>query len=180
MRRLDRKSIGRHETGIMILIALGANLPGPAGETPLATCMAALDALAAVPELKLITASPWYRSAPISRFAQPDFCNGIVRMEGEIAPVALLTALQEIETRFGRQRGFADAPRTLDLDIIDLNGAVRAIPPVILPHPRAHLRAFVLRPILDVAPGWRHPTLRQGVASLLADLAPQAIEPWDS
>jgi 2-amino-4-hydroxy-6-hydroxymethyldihydropteridine diphosphokinase len=101
-------------------------------------------------------------------------------MEGEIAPVALLTALQEIETRFGRQRGFADAPRTLDLDIIDLNGAVRAIPPVILPHPRAHLRAFVLRPILDVAPGWRHPTLRQGVASLLADLAPQAIEPWDS
>jgi 2-amino-4-hydroxy-6-hydroxymethyldihydropteridine diphosphokinase len=164
----------------MILIAIGANLPGPSGQAPLETCMAAVDALGKIPGLRLITASPWYRSAPISRFAQPDFCNGIVRMEGEISPAALLTALQEIEDRFGRQRGVTDAARSLDLDIIDLNGGIRAIPPVILPHPRAHMRAFVLRPLLDVAPGWRHPTLRRGVASLLADLAPQAIEPWYS
>jgi len=161
----------------MILIGVGANLPGPAGE-PLETCIAAVEATAAIPGLKLIAASPWYRSAAISQFAQPNFCNGIVRMEGEIAPQALLDALQEIENRFGRQRGIVNAARTLDLDIIDLNGAIRAISPVILPHPRAHLRAFVLRPLLDVAPGWRHPTLRRGVASLLADLAPQAIEPW--
>ncbi len=170
----------------MILIAVGANLPGLAGQTPIETCVAAVDALAAVPGLKVITASPWYRSAAISRIARadsyngPDFCNGVVRMEGEMAPVALLTTLQEIENRFGRQRGLIDAPRTLDLDIIDLNGAIRAIPPVILPHPRAHLRAFVLRPLLDVAPGWRHPALHLGVASLLADLPPQAIAPWDS
>jgi 2-amino-4-hydroxy-6-hydroxymethyldihydropteridine diphosphokinase len=140
--------------------------------------MAAVQALAAIPGLKLVTTSPWYRSAPISQFAQPDFCNGVARMEGEIEPVQLLTAIQEIETRFGRERSIPDAARSLDLDIIDLNGAIRAIPPVILPHPRAHNRAFVLRPILDVAPAWRHPTLRRGVASLLADLAPQAIEPW--
>lgn len=155
-------------------------MPGPDGQSPLETCMAAADALAAIPELKLMTVSPWYRSAAISQFAQPDFCNGVVRMEGEIEPAMLLAALQDIENRFGRERGITNAARTLDLDIIDLNGMIRAIPPVILPHPRAHLRAFVLRPILDVAPGWRHPTLRRGVASLLADLAPQAIEPWNS
>ncbi len=155
-------------------------MPGPDGQPPLETCMAAVDALAEIPGLKLITASPWYRSAAISQFAQPDFCNGIVRMEGEIGPTPLLMALQQIENNFGRQRGIADAARTLDLDIIDLNGTIRAISPVILPHPRAHHRAFVLRPLMDVAPGWRHPTLRRGVASLLADLAPQAIEPWHS
>jgi len=163
----------------MILIAVGANLPGPFGP-PLTTCMAAVDALAAIPGLRLLTSSPWYRTAAISQFDQPDYCNGVVRMEGDLTAAALLKALQEIERLFGRERSIIDAARTLDLDIIDLNGAIRAIPPVILPHPRAHLRAFVLRPLMDVAPGWRHPTLRRGVASLLADLAPQAIEPWYS
>ncbi len=164
----------------MILIAVGANLPSPEGQPPLDSCMAAIDAMRVIPGLSLITASPWYRSAPISPITQPDFCNGIVRMEGEIGPVALLTALQQIENDFGRHRGITHAARSLDLDIIDLNGTIRAIPPVILPHPRAHLRAFVLRPLMDVAPGWRHPTLRRGVASLLADLTPQAIEPWQN
>jgi 2-amino-4-hydroxy-6-hydroxymethyldihydropteridine diphosphokinase len=101
-------------------------------------------------------------------------------MEGEIGAAALLAELQAIEARFGRVRGALNAARTLDLDIIDLNGMIRAVPSPILPHPRAHLRAFVLRPILDVAPGWRHPTLRQGVSFLLSSLAPQAIEPWES
>lgn len=164
----------------MILIGIGGNLPGPEAASPLETCNAALDAVAGIPGLSLVTASPWYRSTPISQIYQPDFCNGIIRLEGEIEPLALLAALQAIENRFGREReaGVKNAPRTLDLDIIDLNGTIRAIPPVILPHPRAHLRAFVLRPILDVAPGWRHPALRRGVASLLADLPPQAIAPW--
>lgn len=178
-RRLTEKRLVAHETDIMILIAVGANLPRRAGEQPIETCISAVEALANLPKLRVVAASPWYRSAPISRFAQPDFCNGVVRMEGTIAPVALLKALQAIETRFGRQRAFPEAPRTLDLDIIDLNGTIRAISPVILPHPRAHLRAFVLRPLLDVAPGWWHPTLRQDAATLLSALAPQVIEPWD-
>ena len=124
--------------------------------------MAAVDALAEIPGLKVVTASPWYRSGAISKFAQPDFCNGIVKMEGEIGPHQLLAAVQQIENNFGRQRGITDAARTLDLDIIDLNGTIRAISPVILPHPRAHLRAFVLRPLMDVAPGWRHPYVAAG------------------
>ncbi|OYY02012.1 MAG: hypothetical protein B7Y73_09860 [Acidocella sp. 35-58-6] len=66
----------------------------------------------------------------------------------------------------------------MDIDIIDLNGIIRALPTPILPHPRAHLRAFVLRPILDVAPGWIHPAFRRSVTSLLVDLPAQPIQPW--
>jgi 2-amino-4-hydroxy-6-hydroxymethyldihydropteridine diphosphokinase len=162
----------------MILIAIGANLPAPQGASPLESCSAAVQALKAIPGLNFIAASPWYRTAAIPRSTQPDFCNGVVRLEGEIGPAELLTALHAIEDDLGRTRSVPNAARVIDLDIIDLNGTIRAIPPVILPHPRAHLRAFVLRPILDVAPGWRHPTLRRGVASMLVDLSTQAIEPW--
>jgi 2-amino-4-hydroxy-6-hydroxymethyldihydropteridine diphosphokinase len=102
----------------------------------------------------------------------------MVRLEGEITPETLLAATQAIEQRFGRTRAGPNAPRTLDVDIIDINGIIRATPDPILPHPRAHLRGFVLRPLLDVAPGWRHPTLRQSVATLLADLPPQGVRPW--
>jgi 2-amino-4-hydroxy-6-hydroxymethyldihydropteridine diphosphokinase len=162
----------------MILISVGANLPGQDGAAPIDTCIAAVAAVGTIPGLRRTDLSPWYRTTAIPKSDQPDYCNGVIRLEGEIAPAALLTALQEIETRFGRVRGALNGARTLDLDIIDLNGAIRATPAPILPHPRAHLRAFVLRPILDVAPGWRHPALRMGVSALLAELAPQGIEPW--
>jgi 2-amino-4-hydroxy-6-hydroxymethyldihydropteridine diphosphokinase len=162
----------------MILISIGANLPGPAGASPIDTCIAAVPAVAVIPGVTLVAVSPWYRTTAIPKSDQPDYCNGIIRLAGEIEPTVLLTQLQLIENRFGRIRQAPNAARTLDLDIVDLNGAIRATPTPILPHPRAHQRAFVLRPILDVAPGWRHPTLRVGVSALLADLAPQGIEPW--
>jgi 2-amino-4-hydroxy-6-hydroxymethyldihydropteridine diphosphokinase len=162
----------------MILVAIGANLPGPDGVSPLQTCREAAAAVAAIPGLRFVALSPWYRSASIPRSDQPDYCNGMIRLEGEIEPAALLAALQEIENSFGRQRSVPNAARTLDLDIIDLNGIIRAVPDPILPHPRAHLRCFVLRPLLDVAPGWRHPALRQSIATLLSDLPPQPIQLW--
>jgi len=93
-------------------------------------------------------------------------------------PAELLARLHEIEAQFGRARTVPNGPRTLDLDIIDLNGIIRAVPDPVLPHPRAHLRAFVLRPLLDVAPAWRHPTLRQSVTTLLAELPIQPLRPW--
>jgi 2-amino-4-hydroxy-6-hydroxymethyldihydropteridine diphosphokinase len=162
----------------MILISVGANLPRDTGLDPLHTCQEAVQAVAGIPGLTLVGVSAWYRTAAIPKSAQPDYCNGIIRLSGEIGGVTLLEALHAIESRFGRVRGLPNAARTLDLDIIDLNGAIRATPPPILPHPRAHLRAFVLRPIMDVAPGWRHPTLRAGVSVLLAELPPQGIIPW--
>jgi len=162
----------------MILVAIGANLPRAEGATALTTCEAAAAAVRGIAGLEFVALSPWYRTVPMPRSGQPDYCNGMIRLEGEIAPEALLAALQQIEQGFGRVRGERNAARTLDLDIIDLNGAIRALPDPILPHPRAHHRAFVLRPLLDVAPGWRHPALRQSVATLLAELPPQAIQPW--
>jgi 2-amino-4-hydroxy-6-hydroxymethyldihydropteridine diphosphokinase len=164
----------------MILIAIGANLPGPAGEPPVSACQAAVEALRALPGLALKARSGWYRSAAIPKADQPNYCNGMARLEGEAEPASLLAQLHEIEVQFGRVRGEPNAPRTLDLDLIDLNGIVRATPSPILPHPRAHLRAFVLRPILDVAPDWWHPTLRASVTTLLVDLPQQDIGPWGS
>ena len=129
--------------------------------------------------MSFVALSPWYRSAAVPRASQPDYCNGVIRFEGYIESETLLARLQEIEAEFGRERSEPNAPRTLDLDIIDVNGMVRSGPDPILPHPRAHQRAFVLRPILDVAPSWRHPSLRQSVATLLAELPPQIIQPWN-
>lgn len=164
----------------MILIAVGANLPTLSGSKPFETCLAAVGEVRQILGLRFVALSSWYRSVAIPRSEQPNYCNGVIRLEGEPAPRELLEALQEIETRHGRQRPSHHDSRTLDLDIIDLNGAIRAIPMPVLPHPRAHLRAFVLRPIMDVAPSWRHPTLRQSVSSLLSELPPQGIEPWSA
>jgi 2-amino-4-hydroxy-6-hydroxymethyldihydropteridine diphosphokinase len=163
----------------MILIAIGANIPSPDGSAPIDTCRAAVPLVCAIPGLSLVALSGWYRAEAIPRGTSPDYCNGMVRLAGEIDPVFLLAELHRIEDRFGRARPFPNAPRSLDLDIIDLNGMIRATPDPILPHPRAHLRAFVLRPLLDVAPGWRNPVFRTSVTTLLAGLPPQAIEPWD-
>jgi len=158
----------------MILIALGANVPAPDGATPLVTCRAAAEALRALPGLRLHALSRWYRTAPVLRAGapggQPPYVNGVARLEGWMEPAVLLARLQRLEARAGRVRSQVDAPRPLDLDIIAMNGLVRDAPDPVLPHPRAHERAFVLRPLLDVAPEWVHPRLHQSVAALLAAL----------
>jgi 2-amino-4-hydroxy-6-hydroxymethyldihydropteridine diphosphokinase len=162
----------------MILVAVGANLPLD-GASPIATCRAAAADIGRIPGLSFIAESAWYRSPSLPRSDQPDYCNGILRLQGDVEPAWLLAQLQAIENRYGRQRSVPNAARTLDLDIIDINGLVRATPDPVLPHPRAHQRAFVLRPILDVAPAWRHPALRSSVVTLLAELPPQEIALWD-
>jgi 2-amino-4-hydroxy-6-hydroxymethyldihydropteridine diphosphokinase len=161
----------------VILIALGANLPTAEGTPPLETCRRAVAALDALPGLRIARVSRWYETAPIPPSDQPPFINGVVRAEGELDPEALLAALHEIEARFGRVRSVPNAPRPLDLDLIDWHGVIRDAPNPVLPHPRAHERAFVLAPISDVAPEWRHPRLGQSAAELLASLPPQGIRP---
>ena len=157
----------------MILIALGANLPAEAGNSPLQTCRAAAAALDTLPGLRLRALSRWFRTVPVPYLAGvPFFVNGVARLEGEVGdPASLLAALHGIEARAGRERPFPNAPRSLDLDLIDLGGLRRAAPDPILPHPRAHLRRFVLEPLRDVAPGWVHPVLGRTVEDLLAGLA---------
>jgi 2-amino-4-hydroxy-6-hydroxymethyldihydropteridine diphosphokinase len=155
----------------LILIALGANLPDAAGRPPLQGCAEAAAALGRLPGLRLVAVSPWYRSRPEPPMpGAPDFINGVARLAGEAEPAALLAALHRIEDAAGRQRPYPNAPRSLDLDLIDLDGLVREAPDPILPHPRAHLRRFVLQPLADVAPGWVHPRLGQSVEALLAGM----------
>ena len=156
----------------MILVAIGANLPGRAGEPPVATCQRAVAAMRDIPGVRLVAVSRWYGTAPVPPSAQPDYVNGVARLEGDIAPAVLLARLQAIEAAEGRRRGAPNAARTLDLDIIVMGDLVRAAPDPILPHPRAHLRRFVLAPLAEVAPGWVHPVLHRPVEALIAGLPP--------
>lgn len=107
----------------------------------------------------------------------PWFVNGVARLEGEAEPGALLGALHAIEAAHHRARPYPNAPRTLDLDLLDCHGALRDGPGLVLPHPRLAERGFVLHPLAEVAPGWQHPRLGQDVQSLIARLPPQQIAP---
>jgi len=153
----------------MILVALGANLPGPAGP-PQAQCEAALARMPAS-GIAVVARSPWYETTPFPPSDQPRFINGIVAVETELAPGALLAALHAIERELGRVRSVPNAARTIDLDLIDYAGLVRQGPePPVLPHPRMADRDFVLRPLADIAPAWRHPVSDMTVGELLARL----------
>jgi 2-amino-4-hydroxy-6-hydroxymethyldihydropteridine diphosphokinase len=164
-------------TGVF-LVAIGANLPGPDGATARETCARAAALLDGLCGLRRTALSRWWESAPIPPIpGAPPFVNGVARLEGSAVPEAVLAALHGIEERFGRVRPFPNAPRTLDLDLIDAAGALCDGPGLVLPHPRAHLRAFVLRPLAEVAPGWVHPRLGVGVDTLIAGVAGQGIRP---
>jgi 2-amino-4-hydroxy-6-hydroxymethyldihydropteridine diphosphokinase len=121
--------------------------------------------------------SRWFSSAPVPDSDQPRYINGILRLDGKADPASLLAALQTIEVAAGRVRSIQNAARTLDLDIVAMDDLVRDAPDPMLPHPRAHLRAFVLLPLRDVAPFWVHPVLGRDVGQLLAALPPQDIRP---
>jgi 2-amino-4-hydroxy-6-hydroxymethyldihydropteridine diphosphokinase len=158
----------------MILIGMGANLPSLAGP-PQQTLEAALAALAEA-GVAVEGRSAWYRSAPLPAGDQPWYVNGVVAVATPLGPVELLGLLHRVEARFGRVRRKRNEPRILDLDLLDHDGELRQEPPV-LPHPRLHERAFVLLPLAEVAPEWRHPVSGASPAALIAALPPgQVVE----
>ncbi len=141
------------------------------------SCRDAVTQITALSGVRVEALSRWYDSAPIPAGDQPRYVNGVAALQAEGTPEWLLGALQRIEAVAGRVRGAANAARMLDLDIVDMNGMVRTAPDPVLPHPRTHLRGFVLHPLRDVAPGWVHPVLGQTVETLIAALPAQDIAP---
>jgi len=127
-------------------IGLGANL----GDAR-ATLEAARDALAALPGCTLVACSSWWRSAPLDA-SGPDFLNGVVALDTTLSPLALLDALQAIERQHGRERPYRNAPRTLDLDLLLFGEQIITDSRLTVPHPRLLERAFVVYPLLEIAP----------------------------
>jgi 2-amino-4-hydroxy-6-hydroxymethyldihydropteridine diphosphokinase len=160
----------------MILIALGASLPSRAGG-PADTLRAALTSLGAR-GITVERQSGFYESPAWPDPSDPPFINAVASVRTELTPADLLRVLHEIEDAFGRQRGRRNAPRTLDLDLIDYDGRVEPGPPE-LPHPRMASRAFVLLPLRDVAPDWRHPSSGRTVSELIAEAPSAGIKPLE-
>jgi 2-amino-4-hydroxy-6-hydroxymethyldihydropteridine diphosphokinase len=161
-----------------IFIALGANLEHPTYGPPRRALEAALEELGRR-GIVVRRVSSWYRTAPVPASDQPWYVNAVAEVATDLPADALLARMHEVEDAFGRVRTVPNAARLIDLDLLDFNGEIAAGGPgrAILPHPRMENRAFVLRPLADLAPHWRHPRTGVTISALLAALpADQIIE----
>lgn len=128
-------------------VALGANLDDPEAQVK-----RGFDELGRLPETRVVARSSLYRTAPVGYTDQPDFVNAVARIETDLEPRALLQALLDTERRRGRVRDIPQGPRTLDLDLLLYDALQMHEPGLTIPHPRMHERAFVLTPLVEIAP----------------------------
>ena len=155
-----------------VFLGIGANLAPEGYPDPRAGCLAAIDQLGgAGTGVRVVAVSPWYRTAPVPASDQPWYQNAVVEVATALEPAELMAVLHELERGFGRVRGPRNEARALDIDIVDFRGMAQAGPPE-LPHPRMHSRGFVLLPLRDLAPDWRHPATNTPIADLIAALDP--------
>lgn len=165
-------------TNDRIFVALGANLTSTEFGTPRAAVEAALAVLTRA-GLRVVKRSRWFESAPVPISDQPWYVNGVVEIATDLDPHEVLARLHAIETEFGRVRVRRNEARVLDLDLLAHGGTTVAEEGgLVLPHPRLAERAFVLLPLADIAPDWRHPATGLDVRQMIANLPPgQVVRP---
>jgi 2-amino-4-hydroxy-6-hydroxymethyldihydropteridine diphosphokinase len=163
-----------------VFIGLGANLPHERFGSPRETLEAALAELGRR-GVRTVRLSPWYRTAPVPASDQPWYVNAVAEVASDLPADALLAELHAVEAAFGRARTVPDAARPIDLDLLDFHGEIAAGGPgrATLPHPRMAGRAFVLLPLADLSPEWRHPESGASVRDLTEALpAAQVAVRW--
>ena len=153
-----------------IYLGIGANLVPDGFTTAQEGCLAAIDSLSEE-AIEVVAVSPWYKSAPVPISDQPWFFNAVVEISTALAPEEVIAILHHREARFGRVRVERNEARVLDIDIVDFASRVMD-GNLVLPHPRMHERAFVLRPLADLAPNWTHPISGIHIADLIKNVDP--------
>jgi len=154
------------ELNAAVIVALGSNLPGAHGSS--AGLLEAAVASLSDAGMKVVERSNWWCSRAWPDPLQPEYLNGVAIVETTAPPGPLLRVLRAIEAQFGRQRASRNGARTLDLDLIAHGRTISDDNGLTLPHPRAHDRLFVMGPLAEIAPNWRHPVLRRRAADLAA------------
>lgn len=158
----------------MILVGIGGNLPSAFGSPP-QTFQSALRMLERR-GVKVLGLSSLYVSPPWPAKAGPEFSNQVAIVDTGLGPGAFLKMLLGIEGLHGRVRTGLWAPRTLDLDILDFHGLITDFDHLALPHPWVEERVFALKPIAEIAPGWRHPISGRSAAEALAALSSEDVD----
>ena len=161
-----------------LIIAIGGNISNVEGEHPTKICDSAIGLLK---DFKIFVnrQSNWYISDPLPISSQPKYFNKVITAKSSLNELEILNILHSIEKKFGRIRKKVNEPRMIDLDLIDCFGLILNKKNIILPHPRAHLRRFVMEPLLEINPNWHHPIYNIKVSEILKNLSSQNIQVFD-
>jgi len=157
------------------IIAVGSNINSPEGFHPIENCNKAINELSKF-NIKIIQKSSWYLSEPIPKSSQPKYYNSVFLCNSNHNVNKVLKIIHIVEQKFGRVRVFKNMPRCIDLDIISFNGNVKNSLLLKIPHPRMHLRKFVLLPLFEIDAHWLHPLLKKNIQFFLEKVKCQKIK----
>lgn len=158
-----------------IIIGIGGNIKSDDGSHPIHVAMKAINSLENY-SIQVIEQSSWYESEPIPKSNQPNFFNCIVFANTILNELDVLKVLHKIEHTLGRRRKTVNEPRVIDLDLIDYSNKILSNKEIIIPHPRAHTRRFVMEPLAELDPNWVHPILKTNVYKILKKINNQKIK----
>ena len=157
------------------IIAVGSNINSPEGFYPIENCNKAINELSKF-NIKITQKSSWYLSEPIPKSSQPKYYNSVFLCNSNHNVNKVLKIIQIVEQKFGRVRVFKNMPRCIDLDIISFNRNVKNSLLLKIPHPRMHLRKFVLLPLFEIDAHWSHPLLKKNIKFFLEKVKCQKIK----